>query len=112
MGPTHADRLKIPLTKPSVFREVLEKGLAFYGESRDETLMRLFQEIGKPLSPAVVLLPLISDRKVVAVVYGDFGKKEASPVQLDILEILAQQVGISLEYALFRRQMTKAAQKA
>jgi hypothetical protein len=112
MGPTHADRLKIPLTKPSVFREVLEKGLAFYGESRDEALMRLFQEIGKPLSPAVVLLPLISDRKVVAVVYGDFGKKEASPVQLDILEILAQQVGISLEYALFRRQMTKAAQKA
>jgi hypothetical protein len=32
-------------------------------------------------------------------------------VQLDILEILAQQAGISLEYALYRRQMTKAAQK-
>jgi hypothetical protein len=111
-GPTHADRLKIPLARPSVFREVIEKGLAFYGESKDETLKGLFQQIGEPLSPAVVLLPLISDRKVVAVVYGDFGKKEASPVQLDILEILAQQVGISLEYALFRRQMTKASQKA
>jgi DNA-binding NarL/FixJ family response regulator len=111
LGPTHADRLKIPLAKPSVFREMLEKGQAFYGESRDEALMGLFQEIGKPLSPAVVLLPLISDRKVVAIVYGDFGKKEASPVQLDILEILAQQVGISLEYALFRRQMMKASQK-
>jgi hypothetical protein len=36
--------------------------------------------------------------------------KESSPIQLDILEILAQQVGISLEYALFRRQMTKAPQ--
>jgi hypothetical protein len=112
MGPTPADRLKIPLSRPSVFREVLEKGLAFYGESGDEALMGLFQEIGKPLSPSVVLLPLISDRKVVAVVYGDFGEKEASPVQLDILEILALQVGISLEYALFRRQMTKASQKA
>jgi hypothetical protein len=112
MGPTPADRLKIPLSKPSVFREVLEKGLAYYGESSDEALKGLFQEIGKPLSPAVVLLPLISDRKVVAVVYGDFGKKEASPVQLDILEILAQQVGISLEYALFRRQMTKASQRS
>ena len=111
LGPTHADRLKIPLAKPSVFREVLEKGQAYYGESRDDALQGLFQEIGKPLSPAVVLLPLISDRKVVAVVYGDFGKKEASPVQLDILEILAQQVGISLEYALFRRQTTKASQK-
>ncbi len=111
MGPTAADRLKIPLSKPSVFREVLEKGLAFYGESRDETLQGLFQAIGKPLSPAVVLLPLISDQKVVAIVYGDFGKKEASPVQLDIIEILAHQVGISLEYALFRRQMTKGSQK-
>ena len=110
-GPTQADRLKIPFAKPSIFREAVETGLTFYGESSDEALKGLFQEIGKPLSPAVVLLPLISDRKVVAVVYGDFGKKEASPVQLDILEILAQQVGISLEYALFRRQMTKAAQK-
>jgi hypothetical protein len=112
MGPTQADRLKIPLSKPSVFREVLEKGLAYYGESGDEALKGLFQDIGTPLSPAVVLLPLISDRKVVAIVYGDFGKKEASPVQLDILEILGYQVGISLEYALFRRQMTKAPQKS
>jgi len=110
LGPTHADRLKIPLSKPSIFREVIEKGLAYYGESSDEALKGLFQEIGRPLSPNVVLLPLISDRKVVAVVYGDFGKKVATPVQLDILEILAQQVGISLEYALFRRQMTKASQ--
>lgn len=112
LGPTHADRLKIPLAKPSIFREAIEKGLPYFGESRDEALEGLFQEIGKPLSPAIVLLPLISDRKVVAVVYGDFGKKAASPVQLDILEILAQQVGISLEYALFRRQMAKTPQKA
>jgi DNA-binding NarL/FixJ family response regulator len=112
MGPTPADRLKIPLSKPSVFRDVLEKGLAYYGESSDEALKGLFGEIGKPLSPAVVLLPVICDRKVVAVVYGDFGEKEASPVQFDILEILAQQVGIVLEYGLFRRQMTKASQKS
>ncbi|OGW34964.1 MAG: hypothetical protein A2X58_04135 [Nitrospirae bacterium GWC2_56_14] len=111
MGPTQADRLKIPLSKPSIFRDVLEKGLAYYGESGDETLKGLFQEIGKPLSPAVVLLPVLCDRKVIAVVYGDFGKKESTPVRLDILEILAQQVGMALEYALFRRQVTKAAQK-
>jgi len=112
MGPTPADRLKIQLLKPSMFRDVVEKGLAYYGESSDEALKILFKEIGKPLSPAVVLLPVICDRKVVAVVYGDFGKKEASPVQLDLLEILAQQVGMVLEYALFRRQVTKASQKS
>ena len=112
MGPTPADRLKIPVSKPSVFRDVLEKGLAYYGESSDETIKGLFKEIGKPLSPAFVLLPLVVDRKVIAVVYGDFGKKEASPVQLDMLEILAQQVGTVLEFALFRRQATKESQKS
>ncbi len=112
MGPTPADRLKIPLSKPSVFRDVLEKGLAYYGESSDAALQELFKEIGKPLSSAFVLLPLIIDRKAVAVVYGDFGKKEASPVQIDILEILAQQVGTVLEYALYRRQVAKAPQKS
>ncbi len=111
-GPIPADRLKIPLSKPSIFRDVLEKGAAYYGESSDEALTGLFKEIGEPLSPAVVVLPVISDRKVIAIVYGDFGKKEAAAVQLDFLEILAQQVGIMLEYVLFRRQMTRAAQKA
>jgi hypothetical protein len=112
MGPTPADRLKIQLSKPSVFRDVVEKGRVYYGESGDETLRTFFTEIGKPLSPAIVLLPLISDQKVVAVVYGDFGQKEASPVRLDMLEILSLQAGIVLEYTLFRRQMTKAAQKS
>ncbi len=111
MGPAAADRLKVPLSKPSVFLDVVAKGAAFYGESSDEALKELFQQIGRPQSPAVVLQPVICDRKVIAVVYGDFGKKEASPVQLDLLEIVAQQVGIVLEYALFRRQMAKAAQK-
>ncbi len=112
MGPAPADGLKIPLAKPSVFRDVLEKGLVYYGESSDEAIKELYKQIGKPLNPAVVLLPVTCDRKVVAVVYGDFGKKEASPVQPDILEILAQQVGIVLEYALLRRQITKASQKS
>jgi DNA-binding NarL/FixJ family response regulator len=112
MGPAPAETLKIPLSKPSVFRNVLEKGLAYYGESSDEALKELFKKIGTPLSPAVVLLPLIVDRKVVAIVYGDFGQKKASPVLLDVLEILAQQVSIALEYEVFRRQMTKAAQKS
>jgi len=111
-GPTPAERLKIQLAQPSVFRDVIEKGRAYFGESGDETLRTFFTAIGRPLSPAIMLLPLISDRQVVAVIYGDFGQKEASPVRLDMLEILALQAGIALEYAAFRRQVTKAAQKS
>lgn len=109
-GPTPARELRIQLAKPSVFRDVVEKGRVYYGESGDETLRTFFAEIGVPLSPAIVLLPLTCNRKVVAVIYGDFGQKEASPVRLDILEILAQPAGIVLEHELFRRQATKAAQ--
>jgi len=112
IGPAPADRLKIQLSKPSVFRDVIEKGRVYYGESGDETLRKFFSEIGKPLSPAILLLPLISERKVVAVIYGDFGQQEASPIRLDMLEILALQAGIVLEYAMFRRQSTKAPQQS
>jgi hypothetical protein len=109
-GPIRADRLKISLSKPSIFRDVVERRLAYYGGRSDQALEDFFKEIGKPLSPAVVLLPVLCDGKVIALVYGDFGRKEAAPVHLDVLEILAQQVGTVLEYALFRRQMAKAAQ--
>ncbi len=112
MGPTPASRLKVPLSKPSVFRDAVEKGQVYYGENSDETLRAFFAQIGWPASPAIVLLPLMSDRKVVAVVYGDFGQKEASPVRLDMLEILSLQAGIVLEYAIFRRQVTKADQRS
>jgi hypothetical protein len=112
MGPAPAGGLRIQIAKPSVFRDVVEKGRVYYGESGDETLRTFFTDIGKPLSPAIVLLPLICDRKVVAMIYGDFGQKAASPVRLDMLEILAQQAGIVLEYAMFRRQVTKEAQKS
>ncbi len=112
LGPTPADRVKVTLAKPSLFRDVIEKGRVYYGESGDETLRTFLTEIGRPQSPAFVLLPLMSDRKVVAVVYGDFGQREASPVRIDMLEVLALQAGIVLEYALFRRQVAKSNQKS
>jgi hypothetical protein len=108
LGPTQADRLKVPLGAPSLFRDVIEKARVFYGESGDDTLAAFLADIGRPLSPAVLLLPLICDRKVVAIVYGDFGNREPAPVRIEMLEILAQQAGLVLEYALFKRQTAKA----
>ena len=112
MGPTAAGSLKIQLSKPSIFRDVIEKARVQYAESGDETLTAFFGEIGRPLSPAILLLPLICEQKVIAMIYADFGQKAAAPVRLEMLEILAQQAGMVLEHALFRRQMTKAAQQS
>lgn len=111
-GPTSVTRLKIPLTKPSVFREVVEKGELFCGESEDEVLREhLFQGIGEPLSRTIILLPMKTRGKTVILTYGDFGGKEASPIQNDVLEILAQSAGLILDNMLYRKQLDRVSQK-
>ncbi|MBI5205983.1 MAG: DUF4388 domain-containing protein [Nitrospirae bacterium] len=109
-GPTSATSLKIPLTKPSVFRDVIEKGRFFYGESEDEALKKhLFEVIGAPLRPNIILLPMKARGKTVALIYGDFGGKEATTLQSDLLEILANEAGLILENILYRKQSSKVA---
>jgi hypothetical protein len=112
MGPTPAGKLKIPLTKPSVFSKAIESGQSFYGESDDEVLRKyLFEEIGTPLRPIVILLPMKSHSKTVSIIYGDFGLKEISPVQIDILEIIVNQAGLFLENLLYRKHLAKSSKK-
>lgn len=111
-GPTSVTRLKVPLSKPSVFRDVVERGQVFYGESSDDVLREhLFEAIGEPLSPAIILLPVKSRGKTVMLIYGDFGGKDASPGQYDLLEILAIEAGLVLENSLYRKQLNKSYHK-
>lgn len=112
MGPISLSKLKIPLTKPSIFSDVIENGRIFYGESDDAVLKNyLFKEIGAPLSSNIILIPIKSLLKTVTLTYGDFGIKEASPVPICALEILANQVGVVLENTLYRKHLNKASQK-
>lgn len=112
MGPTAATKLKIPLKETSIFHDVIKRGQAFYGESNDGILEEyLFDKIGAPLSPAIVLLPLKTRSKTFVLTYGDFGRKESSPVQIDMLEILANQASLILENMIYRKHLKKASQK-
>ena len=108
-GPTLVTRLKVPLSRASVFRDVVERGQVFCGESTDEVLREhLFEAIGEPLSPAIILLPVRSRGKTVMLTYGDFGEKEASYGQYDLLEILANEAGLVMENSLYRKRLNKA----
>uniref|UniRef100_A0A831TY23 DUF4388 domain-containing protein n=1 Tax=Geobacter metallireducens TaxID=28232 RepID=A0A831TY23_GEOME len=101
-------RFTIPLAKPSLFREVIEKRSAFFGKTDDEIVREhLFAAIGAPLSPTIFLLPLGSFGKTVSLVYGDFGQGEPSPVPVDFLELLAGEAGLVLENAVYRRKRDK-----
>ena len=111
-GPTSAAKLKIPLTRPSFLRDMVEKGQFFYGERDDEVLKKhLFKAIGAPRSRAMLLLPMKSIGKTVTLTYGDFGEKEAAPVQADVLEILANEAGLVLENVLYRKQLNRTSRK-
>ncbi|GLI38302.1 DUF4388 domain-containing protein [Geobacter hydrogenophilus] len=107
-GPTPPLRFTIPLARPSLFREMIEKRGAFFGKTDDEIVREhLFAAIGAPLSPTVLLLPLRSFGKTVSLIYGDFGQGEPAPVPVDFLEILAGEAGIVLENAVYRRKREK-----
>lgn len=111
-GPVPAAELRIPLTLTSIFRDAVEKGQMFYGESADAALRdHLFAAIGAPLRPVVFLLPMKSRGKIMTLTYGDFGGKEVSPVPGDALEILAALAGLSVESAVCRKMLRKAARK-
>ncbi len=111
-GQTSVKNLKLPLLKSSVFTEVIEKGRLFYGERDDEILQNhLYEAIGHPLRPTIILLPLRSLGKTVTLTYGDFGKKETAALHGDVLEILADEAGLALENALYRKQLNKSHNK-
>jgi len=111
-GPTSAGKMKILLADHSVFRDVIETGKTFYGESEDTVLREeVFEKIGEPLSSVILLLPLKSHGKIMALTYGDFATKESSPVPIEMLEILAHQAGLVLENVLYRKHMKKVSQK-
>lgn len=96
---------RIPLDRPSVLRDAIEKRAAFYGETDDEIVKgHLFPTIGAPLHPTVILLPLVCGGKVIALIYGDFGHRGVAPVRTELLELVAGEAGLVLETALYRRK--------
>ncbi len=111
-GASPASPLKIPLSGTSVFRDVIETGELFYGET-DDALLRehLHAYIGAPLRPTILLLPVKSRGKIITLTYGDFGIKEVSLVNGDALAILANLAGLIIENALYRKLLNKTTQK-
>ncbi len=101
-------KFTVPLEKPSRLREVVGSGSCFFGELNDEVVQEyVFQQIGAPLSPEVLLLPMQSRGRTITVTYADFGAKPASAIQLDLLEVLASHAGTVLENCLYRKQLEK-----
>lgn len=109
IGPTAPLMFRIPLERHSVMQEVVEKGRLYYGQRSDTVFSTiLYKEIGAPRSPKVMVVPLVSRGKVIAVTYADFGSKPVSPPQINLIEALAQHAGSILDNALYRKSIENA----
>jgi hypothetical protein len=108
MGATPAMGFRIPLAKPSLFRQVIEEGSIFYGKTDDAVVNEhLFAAIGAPHDPSILLLPLKMKGNIISLTYGDFGGIEPASVRLDLLEILASQAELVLENSIQHKMLEK-----
>ncbi len=104
-GPGPVLGYRLPLTAGSLFSFVLDKRHPFYGTSHDQSLHdQLYRVIPPPGEPTVFLLPLKLGKRVVAVIYGDFGDQPAGKVPIDQLTSCAEYASLTIETALTRAQ--------
>jgi hypothetical protein len=108
-GVTSSVKLRLPLTGTSLFQQVLEGAASYYGEADSVLRETLFQTIGAPASPKILLLPVRSFGRVIALIYADFGLRAGGAPQPELLEILALHAGLVIDNALYRK---RCAQKA
>lgn len=107
-GPGPVMGFKIPLDCGSLFRFILDKGLLFYGKSEDEALKDyLYPAIGAPADPTLLLLPLKIGKKVIALIYADFGEQAAAEINTAQLEGCAEHAGMAIESALQHKQQAQ-----
>ena len=110
-GPAAPMKFRVPIRKDSIFSEIIKSGNSFLGKADDGTFDDLiYPEIGAPADATILLLPLRSNDRVITITYADFGSRAASQISLDFLEFFVGQAGISMENALFRKQLDSSNQ--
>jgi len=104
--------LLIPLSEPSVFRDVIAKRKLFAGPVPDGKWgQHLMGKIGRFKSKEIALLPLLNHRETIAILFGDNPETGREFPRLEPLEVFVNQAGIVLENAFLQRKL-QALQKA
>ncbi|MFO7981980.1 MAG: hypothetical protein R6V08_00830, partial [Desulfuromonadales bacterium] len=96
--------LRIPLQETSLLSRAVENGKFYYGPFDDFISRHLYAHTGAPATGKMVLLPVICAGRTVFLTYADFGDEPEHQVPEELLEMLAEQTGQSLERLLKRRK--------
>lgn len=96
----------IPLAEPSVFQRVVVDRKPFLGELPDGRGGGvLLVKIGRFQTRQVALLPLVTHRQTMAVLFGDNPETGRDPGRLEALEVFLDQAGTALENLLLQRKL-------
>jgi hypothetical protein len=101
-----AREISIPLGEPSVFRDVVAAGQSYSGPLPDGRLgASLMGKIGRFQSAEVAVLPLVTHRETIAVLFGDNPETGRPVGRLDALEVFVNQAGMAFENAFLQRKI-------
>lgn len=101
-----ARALVIPLTERSIFSDVANARRGFTGPLPVSALTTdLLDSIGRLQGGDAALLPLVTHRETIAILYGDNPDSGRPPGRLDGLRVFINQAGIALENAILHRKV-------
>jgi hypothetical protein len=98
--------ITISLTEASVFRDVVTGGQTYAGplpESRAAAY--LMGKLGRFQSKEVAVLPLVTHRETIAVLFGDNPETGHRVGRMDALEVFVNQAGVAFENAFLQRKI-------
>jgi hypothetical protein len=96
----------IPLAEPSVFQDVVGRRKPYAGTLPDGKWSQyLMARIGRFKSEGAALIPLLTHREAIAVLFGDNPETGRNPGRLDALEVFINQAGTALENAFLQRKL-------
>ncbi len=100
--------LRIPRSGESLFQRVIDRPFPVRLRPDEEPgIAPLCQRLGGGVPPELFLGPIISEGRVVAILYGDNLTAGGAIGETDGLEIFLDQAGLAMEKALLRRRLTE-----
>jgi hypothetical protein len=95
-------KLVINLREPSVFKTVVERRTTFQGKPDEGVAAhgRLYGLIGRPANGEAMVIPLLSEGRVLAMIYCDNGRSAGPLVYDELLDLLSNQTSILYEKML------------
>jgi CheY-like chemotaxis protein len=100
----HARELSISLADPTTFADAVSDGKPVHGPLPEREWKALAAALGPEPSKEVSLLPLVSNRETIALLYGDNPKAGKPKRALDTLEVFLNQAGLVLESIFMKRR--------